>query len=367
MVHGLILCNPGVGLGVGTDSLRQVVPDISEVEWMDHDQLFKKLIQKQTDRFIRLFFPEGAKRIDFSTMEPLDKEVYTAIPVGYRRQSDILVRVRERGQEGRFLLILVEIEDREGRTRSVGSTQVRAHPESAGNISLGERLMVYFLAVWTRYRQAVVPIVLYLFKGGDGVRAERYEQEVTGWSRFLLEYQTVGLPGLVAREYVGHEGALSAALGALMDGGGWPKWRQKGECLKAILSAKDDAETKLLAWYCVQKYLDLGGEEEARTNEWLCEEGYMEAMEMERTWIDEIRDQGREEGRQEGREEGRVKGMQEILLKLMKLKFGVPDARVEERIRGVRKSALLERLSEGVLTANTPEEVLALIPTTDEG
>ncbi len=331
---------------------------------MDHDRLFKLLLGPRMEAFIRLLFPGMAEGIDFSSLDPLDKEGFTDIPEGYHRESDILVRVRERGGEGKIFLILLEIEDREGRTRPTSAGQPHGSPSAPERVPIGERLMVYYGALWSRYRQPIVPIVLYLFKAKRGITKEIYHHGVLGEAYLELRYWVVGLPKLVAARYLARGGALAAALAALMKRGRWSTSRLKVECLKAIMDSNDDTETKLLAWHCVQTYLSLDDVSERRTRRLLRREGYMEAKKMERTWIDEIREEGRQEGRQQGRQEGRqegrqqgrqqgrIEGMQTMLLNLLKLKFGPLDADVETRVREIREPAMLDRLSEQVLTAD---------------
>ena len=54
---------------------------------MDHDQRFKTLIQEFFDAFLRLFFQVWAGRLDATTVEWLDKEVFLDPPQGGRRGS----------------------------------------------------------------------------------------------------------------------------------------------------------------------------------------------------------------------------------------------------------------------------------------
>ena len=199
-----------------------------------------------------------------------------------------------------------------------------------------------------------MPIVVYLFKGGRKIRRAKYRQEVLGEEYLSLRYWTVGVATLAAPGYVGRGGALGGAFGALMKGGEWSRVRQKAECWKAILQSGDEVETKLVAWECVKEYLKLDEAQEERVERLLREEGYMETRAVERTWIDEIRD----EGRAEGREEGRIEGMQAMLLKLLGVKFGTLSSEVESRVRKVEDPSELARLSERVLEAGSVSEVL---------
>jgi len=65
-------------------------------------------------------------------------------------------------------------------------------------------------------------------------------------------------------------------------------------------------------------------------------------------------DQGREEGRKEGRKEGEAT----VLLRLIELKFGPPDAAMRKRVESADAETLL-RWSERILTAASLDELFA--------
>jgi hypothetical protein len=75
-----------------------------------HDKIFKQLLHAFLDDFLRLVVPETLDRLDLSSPEFLDKELFAGGPRGRRRELDLLVRVRT--VQGRPLLIHVEIEAR---------------------------------------------------------------------------------------------------------------------------------------------------------------------------------------------------------------------------------------------------------------
>src|SRR5262249_7572683 len=75
-----------------------------------HDKIFKQLLHAYLDDFLPLVLPETRDRLDLSSPEFLDKELFTGGPHGRRRELDLLVRVRTAG--GQPLLIHVEIEAR---------------------------------------------------------------------------------------------------------------------------------------------------------------------------------------------------------------------------------------------------------------
>jgi hypothetical protein len=78
-------------------------------------------------------------------------------------------------------------------------------------------------------------------------------------------------------------------------------------------------------------------------------------------WImgygEQLIEQGRQEGRDVGRQEGLLLGKAQVLLKLMRLKFGVVPEEVVARVEGASE-AELEAWTERILTAETLEALL---------
>jgi hypothetical protein len=75
---------------------------------MGHDQLFKRFFHEFLQDFLELFYPDVAARLDFTTLEFLDKELFTDFPEGSVREADVVARVET--HEGVPELILVHIE-----------------------------------------------------------------------------------------------------------------------------------------------------------------------------------------------------------------------------------------------------------------
>mgnify|MGYP001628042559 FL=1 len=87
-----------------------------------------------------------------------------------------------------------------------------------------------------------------------------------------------------------------------------------------------------------------------------------EVMELEEMLAIKKREEGRTEGRAEGRAEGRVEGRAEgradILLKLLRLKFGEPGPETVARVRAGSEQEL-DRWAERILTAGRLADVFA--------
>jgi hypothetical protein len=60
---------------------------------MGHDQLFKRFFHELLQDFLELFYPDVAARLDFATLEFLDKELFTDFPECSVREADVAARV----------------------------------------------------------------------------------------------------------------------------------------------------------------------------------------------------------------------------------------------------------------------------------
>ena len=71
----------------------------------------------------------------------------------------------------------------------------------------------------------------------------------------------------------------------------------------------------------------------------------------------EARREGRKEGRREGKDEGWIEGTREMLLGLMKERFGRVPLAVRRQIKALDSKVELQRLSKKLLSAGSLEEL----------
>lgn len=134
---------------------------------MDHDQRFKILLQTFFADFMRLFFCRWAERFDLDSLEWIETEIFSDPPEGARRQLDLVVRIRTRENvpgiqpedPNRWLaLIHVEIESPDRTT------------------AIKPRLPRYYVHLREKSELPVLPIVLYLKVGLEGIGVDTYEE-----------------------------------------------------------------------------------------------------------------------------------------------------------------------------------------------
>ena len=168
----------------------------------DHDQRFKAIIREFFADFLNLFFADWAKRLDLTTIEWLEQELLPDPPGGERHVVDLVAKLRtlEPLGDGDEWLALVHIE-----IESPDKTTL-----------LKPRLPRYYAHLRDRHGLPVVPIVIYLKVGLDGVGIDTVVERVWELDVSTFRYLYVGLPGLDAEPYLRGDNWLGVALSALM-------------------------------------------------------------------------------------------------------------------------------------------------------
>jgi hypothetical protein len=210
---------------------------------MSHDQRFKTLIRAFFDDFMRLFFADWAARLDLSAIIWLDKEVYYDPPDGKEHKLDMVAQVPIEGAQAEpaltILLVHVEIEAPDRTTL------------------LKPRLPYYYHFLRDKYQLPVLPIVIYLKVGLDGIGTDACVEELWGHEINRFQYFYVGLHGLEAVEYLESDNWLGVALTALMR---IPRERivwLGAEALRRLALAPLSDQHRFYLTECVQAYLPL--------------------------------------------------------------------------------------------------------------
>ena len=118
---------------------------------IDHDRLFKELLTTFFVECIDLFFPDVVGYLQPDSATFLDKELFTDIPGGERREADVVVRAQFRDRPA-FFLIHVE-------------HQADAQAE------FGRRMFRYFTWLYEKYALPVYSIVVFSYDASISGRA----------------------------------------------------------------------------------------------------------------------------------------------------------------------------------------------------
>ncbi|HYO14316.1 MAG TPA: hypothetical protein VE685_14060 [Thermoanaerobaculia bacterium] len=200
-----------------------------------HDAISKEMIRAFLPDFLRLTAPDLAGRLDVSRARFLDKELFTDIAGGERREVDLLVQIpflRER----KDLLVHVEVEARARK-------------------GMAHRLWSYRNALQARHRCQVLTIVVYLRRGRPGVHVLPFDGDPLDPSLPDSRYVAFGLAGCSAAGYLARPEPLAWAFAALMDPAPRSRVEHKLACLQRVLEAGlDEARTFLLVnWSSLAK------------------------------------------------------------------------------------------------------------------
>jgi hypothetical protein len=284
----------------------------------DHDQRLKGLLKQFFEQFFLCFFPLWATRFDFSSLTWVDTEVFLAPPQGEKRRLDLVARLALRpgapppypGASELLALVHVEVESRE-------SAQ-----------AVRPRMFEYYVQLCRDHQLPVLPIVLFLRVGLDGVGWDAYEEHF--WEQRLLrfEYAYVGLPALDAEQYVSGEHLLGVALSTLMRVSAERRAELYLEGLKRIaLSGENDFRQHLLA-ECLEAYAELNEDQKGQIKALLTTEQYQEVRPLMQTTY----------------ERGKIEGRRETALLWLAAKFGPLTPEVKQRVEALTPEQLQQVL-----------------------
>jgi hypothetical protein len=291
-----------------------------------HDKIFKQLLHAFLDDFLRLVVPETYDRLDLSSPEFLDKELFEGGPRGKRRELDLLVRVRT--VSGRPLMVHVEIEARAKR-------------------GMGERLWRYCNQIQARYEIRVLTLVINVKRGRPGVCLKALENDL-GPDFPEFRYVSFGLAGCRAEEYLARPEPLAWAFAALMDPGSLSRAELNMACLRRIAGLRGRSDSFLLV-NCVENYLQLTDEEAVGLEALRARKENREVQAMALTWSEKLE--------AKGRAEGEAKGVREILLLLLAERFGPLPEGARRQVEEIGSLQRLTQLAKRVLTAHSLEEM----------
>jgi len=316
---------------------------------IDHDAMFKELLHHLMEFFLRLFFPNEASYLDFSSLTFLEQEQFTDFPSGKHRYIDTLAEIKT--LHGMFEKILVHVEF-----------------QSKRESGFPQRMFRYFSQLRLRRDTPIWPIVLYMPKGLGVLGFEEYNETLFGEKFLPFRYWYTSLAELDAEEYLAMTNPVAYGLAPLMNRGSLSKPRLKAICLSGIAQSDiNEVQAALLAFF-VETYLPLNEEEEEEFQKLIQQE---EAIVMqfitswERKGIIEGRAEGRVEGRAEERAEGRVEGRaegaliarRETLLALLQEKFGQVPSTAVQQVAAISSKEELELLLRKLIHANSFVEI----------
>ncbi len=289
-----------------------------------------------------LFFSEVAQRLDFNRIKLIDKELFTDLPEGARREPDLIVEAHTVDDEIEIVLVHIEIQAKREK-----------------NIS--HRMWEYYCLLRLRLKRPVFPVVVYLEKGTGGFSQAEYTDTIFGQAINTFHYTVIGLPDLSAEEYLAKENVLAAALSALMRSDRMDRVMRKFRAWERLMRSPVDEARKHLLLDVVERYLELSESEAEEVRKMAKSSKVLDPGEyvtiFEERALRKGRKLGRQEGRQEGKVEGVLQGKREALLHLLQRRFGELPEGVAARIEGIENASELDILINRVLDARSLAEM----------
>jgi predicted transposase YdaD len=301
----------------------------------DHDRLFKELIRTLFVEFVDLFLPGVTAYLESSSLEFLDKEVFTDIASGESHEADLAVKAKFQGRDSYFL--------------------VHVEHQASAEAEFGRRMFRYFARFYERHALPVYPVVVFSYDAPHRAEPTSHAVEFPDFRVLEFNYRVIQLNRLNWRDYVTHENPVAAALMAKMKVAPRERRRVKFECLRLMLTLKlDRARMKLITVF-VDTYLQLSEEDQ----QWVGTEVKKldpakgeEVMEL-MTNSERI---GLEKGLRQGMAQGSHQEAAKLVLKLLKRQVSQVEPETEARVAALPVEKL-EDLAEALLDFSKPQQL----------
>jgi predicted transposase/invertase (TIGR01784 family) len=279
---------------------------------VDHDRIFKELIQTFFEEFILLFFPEMYEYIDFQHLSFLSEELFTDVTAGEKYRVDLLVETKLKGEDG---LIIVHIEN-----------------QSYVQPSFPERMFIYFSRLFEKYRTNVVPIAVFSY---DTIRDEpsSFTLQLPFGNILHFRFFTIELRKQNWRNYIRIDNPIAAALLSKMGYTESERIELKKQFLRMLVRLElDEAKQRLLMGF-FETYVKLSDEEEQRLRN---EVNQMETKEKEQ--VLELLISYEQKGKREGAKQKEREMMRKMIAKGMSIAdiahiFDLTEEEVHKRVK----------------------------------
>jgi hypothetical protein len=290
---------------------------------MEHDLRFKTLIREFFADFLRLFFADWAAKFDLERVEWLDKEVQSDPPDDSLHILDLVAKVPARespAAEPTLVVVHIEIESADRTTR------------------IEPRLPDYYYRLRSTHQLPILPIVIYLEVGLDGIGIRTVADSVLGFTVATINYLYVGLPALDAVQYLEGENYLGVALTALMK---VPKERIRWlgrEANRRIRESPLSEKRRLLLLKCLNEYLPWDEETRDDYESLVRDDKSGEVQVVKNIIVREAEERGEARGIAKGEHLGQVG----LLTALLERKFGPLPSAVAMRLENLPPARVRE-------------------------
>lgn len=307
---------------------------------MDHDPLFKMLLSATFPEFLDLFLPQVAQYIDLDAeIIALDKEMISGIKSRKQRIVDLVLKVKFKEQDA-FFLIHVE-------------NQAARKPD------FPQRMFDYYCHLTLKYGLPIYPIVIFSYDTPRNAEPSGYRIEFPDKTVLRLDYTVIQLNRIPWRRFVNSDNPAACALMTKMKIAPKDRPRVKLECLRMLAKLQLDPDRAKLIGVFIESYLQLTTAEAAkyeREFSKLTEEEQEATMELMTSWEKKGLEEGLSQGLSQGLSEGLHDGKAQILLRLVRRRFGSVPAPIATRLSELT-SAALDDFGDALLDLSSLDDV----------
>jgi len=304
---------------------------------IDHDRLFKELIETFFLDFVDLFLPEVSEYLERDSISFLDKELFTDVTSGESHEADLVVKGRFRGKEA-FFLIHIEAQS----TREQG---------------FARRMFRYFGRLYDKFDLPVYPVAVFSYDAPLTPEEETHTVAFPGRTVLNFSYHAIQLNRLNWRDFMDQRNPVAAALMAKMRIAAEDRAKVKLECLRLLATLRlDPARMRLISGF-VDMYLRLTASENELFERELAttsQDAKETIMEIVTSWMEA----GITQGIQQGMQQGMQRGEFTLVMRQLARKLGEIPESLLEMVRDLNLSCL-EELGDALLDFTRREDLEA--------
>jgi hypothetical protein len=292
---------------------------------IDHDQLFKTLLETFFLDFIELFAPHLTTYLNLSQLVFEPQQYFTDILDGDRKAIDILVKPTETNDPSTIHTILVHVEN-----------------QSTSRASFAQRMFFYFAELHRKYRLPIYPIAVLTFDEPQRIEAHQYRINLPQLDVLTFNFQPIQLNQLNWRDFLQYQNPVAAALMAKMKIAEKDRPKVKVECLRLLVNLQLDPARNFLISGFVDTYLRLNPQEEQVFQTEIAKiEPVTEQekiMQLTTSWMERGIEQGIEQGLEQGLEQER----RSAISGLLELRYGAIDNQLAAALPALMKLTSVE-------------------------
>ena len=229
--------------------------------------------------------------------------------------------------------------------------------QSTAPANFPRRFFAYFCCFFLKYGYPVFPVVVFSHDSPKTEQPAVFQMAFDDGEVLRFTYRVVQLNRLQWRAFVNTPNPVASALMAKMEIAERDRPRVKLECLRLLATLKVNPERMRLISGFVDTYLRLNKQESEEFNRIAEKELKPEEKESVMEIVTSWQIEAREEGMREGLQAGRLEGQRQIVLKLLRVKFGPLPGHTVECVEKLDSADALESLSAKLFSAGTLEEL----------